>query len=281
MVLLSMLVFSIIYITLVRAGTLRTLKCALLLFLSTSLAVAPTMADMHSGLYPDIAGSTSDGEYTPYVLSADQHEPYQQPFLTVAHMLKITPAQSRRSMPSKGTLMLSESTLRHMSPHNDQQITVVEGPVNTKQKNLAMSDDALLANSPIEPEAVLGAALPASRSDTPSGSLVSEVQPVLFGFDKSDLSETALGQLLPLVEQLRATPDLRVTLTGHTDSIGTEQYNQLLSVRRAEAVRLFLLQQGIDRKMIRVLGVGEKRPAKSNAKPSGRKANRRVAIVVN
>jgi len=87
--------------------------------------------------------------------------------------------------------------------------------------------------------------------------------------------------LQSLVAYLRDAVEASVTLTGHTDSLGTEQYNQLLSMRRAEAVRLFLIQQGIDKEMIRVQGSGEKRPTKSNATPSGRRANRRVEVVVN
>jgi len=106
-------------------------------------------------------------------------------------------------------------------------------------------------------------------------------QDVLFGFDESRVTATAQDQLQSLVAYLRDAVEASVTLTGHTDSLGTEQYNQLLSMRRAEAVRLFLIQQGIDKEMIRVQGSGEKRPTKSNATPSGRRANRRVEVVVN
>lgn len=133
--------------------------------------------------------------------------------------------------------------------------------------------DALPAASP--------EALPAASSDSTTESSNSDWQDVLFGFDQSRVTVTAQNQLQSLVAHLRDVPEASVTLTGHTDNRGTDQYNQLLSMRRAEAVRLFLIQQGIDREMIRVQGSGEKRPVKSNATPSGRRANRRVEIVVN
>lgn len=133
---------------------------------------------------------------------------------------------------------------------------------------------------------VIAAALPLEQ-EKPVETVESEMvtpeavnKPVLFHFDSNKVTPMSEEKLQPLVEYLVATPEAKITLTGHTDSVGTEQYNQALSIRRAEAVRKFLLQQGIDRKMIRILGAGEKRPVQSNASKAGRKANRRVSMVV-
>ena len=146
-------------------------------------------------------------------------------------------------------------------------------------------DNSLLAAAQEMTAPTLGAALPVNepvnepvnqKATVPPDAL----KPVHFGFDDVSVSQEARNTLQPLINYLLGNPEARVTLTGHTDNIGNAEYNQLLSERRARAVELFLLQQGIDKKMIRLLGMGEKRPVRSNDKPAGRKSNRRVSIVV-
>ena len=138
-------------------------------------------------------------------------------------------------------------------------------------------DNSLLAAAQEITAPTLASALPvSSKATVPEEAL----QPVHFGFDDVSVSQESRNSLQPLIDYLLGNPEARVTLTGHTDSIGNAEYNQLLSERRARAVELFLLQQGIDKKMIRLLGMGEKRPVRPNDKPAGRKSNRRVSIVV-
>jgi OOP family OmpA-OmpF porin len=67
---------------------------------------------------------------------------------------------------------------------------------------------------------------------------------------------------------------------GHTDSIGTDAYNQRLSVRRAEAVKAFLVSKGIERNRVYTEGKGEKQPVADNRTKEGRAKNRRVEIEV-
>ena len=67
---------------------------------------------------------------------------------------------------------------------------------------------------------------------------------------------------------------------GHTDSVGTDDYNQSLSERRAESVKSYLIQQGIDRSSITSRGFGESQPVASNDTADGRQRNRRVELVV-
>ena len=71
-----------------------------------------------------------------------------------------------------------------------------------------------------------------------------------------------------------------IIAVGHTDSIGTVPYNQRLSVRRAEAVKAFLVSQGIERNRVYTEGKGESQPVADNRTKEGRAKNRRVEIEV-
>ncbi len=73
---------------------------------------------------------------------------------------------------------------------------------------------------------------------------------------------------------------LHLAVEGHTDSIGTDEYNRQLSEQRAEAVRDYLVQQGIKSDAITASGFGKSEPVASNDTPEGRQQNRRVELVV-
>jgi outer membrane protein OmpA-like peptidoglycan-associated protein len=103
---------------------------------------------------------------------------------------------------------------------------------------------------------------------------------VLFESGKWDLKPLAQQKIALVAEQIRNQPEAIVTIEGHTDDRGTESDNQLLSQRRAESVRNFLLSQGLPGTQIRAIGLGESRPIASNATAEGRANNRRVEIIV-
>ena len=81
-------------------------------------------------------------------------------------------------------------------------------------------------------------------------------------------------------EVLRQYPDIRVEVAGHTDSIGSDQYNQGLSERRAKSVFDYLVGNGIDSGRLNSRGYGESAPIADNATREGRQRNRRVELVV-
>lgn len=103
---------------------------------------------------------------------------------------------------------------------------------------------------------------------------------VLFELDKAALKPGATRRLMPLVNFLRENRDQTITIEGHTDSLGSDAYNRDLSERRAEAVRDFLAQNGIDPERITARGLGEAYPVASNATEAGRQQNRRVNIII-
>ncbi len=104
---------------------------------------------------------------------------------------------------------------------------------------------------------------------------------VLFEFDKWNLSDTASSELQKIAERLKSYRDARISIDGHTDSVGSSQYNINLSYRRASSVRDYLsgLEEfdGLD---FQVNGYGKSRPIATNKTEEGRQSNRRVEIIV-
>lgn len=104
---------------------------------------------------------------------------------------------------------------------------------------------------------------------------------VLFEFDKAELLPSASRRLDAVADALQAQPEGQpVVVEGYTDSVGSEAYNEELSLARAESVRDFLLQKGVDPERIRVRGFGEASPVADNRTPEGRANNRRVELVL-
>jgi outer membrane protein OmpA-like peptidoglycan-associated protein len=103
---------------------------------------------------------------------------------------------------------------------------------------------------------------------------------VHFDFDKYNIKKLYIPDLDQHVAYLSANPSSPVTVEGHTDSIGSDQYNQKLSERRANAVRKYLIDKGIASSRIQVVGYGEQRPIADNKTKEGRAINRRAEFEV-
>ena len=102
-----------------------------------------------------------------------------------------------------------------------------------------------------------------------------------FDFDKSVIREADEAELRKAVAFVKKYPDANVKIEGHTDSMGTEEYNQKLSEQRAEAVQNYLVQKGAcQRADISTVGYGELRPVADNKTEEGRAENRRVDILI-
>ncbi len=103
---------------------------------------------------------------------------------------------------------------------------------------------------------------------------------VLFAFDKATIREEFKEPLDNLAQVLLNHPDVHIRIEGHTDSIGSEAYNQKLSERRAGAVFSLLEGRGVAADRMQTVGYGETHPVASNATAEGRQKNRRVDIVI-
>lgn len=103
---------------------------------------------------------------------------------------------------------------------------------------------------------------------------------LLFGFDSADLQSNAKKNLSEFAESMQEFENTNILIVGHTDSKGSESYNQDLSERRAEAASEFLAQQGIDSGRLMITGKGESEPVASNETDEGRRENRRVEVAI-
>jgi outer membrane protein OmpA-like peptidoglycan-associated protein len=115
--------------------------------------------------------------------------------------------------------------------------------------------------------------------DTARGLIVS-LSDVLFDFNKDSLKPGAKEKLAKVSGILLAYPTLRMSVEGHTDSIGTDDYNLKLSQRRADAVRDYLTSNAISPDAVQAVGLGKADPVASNDNDAGRQQNRRVEMVV-
>jgi len=103
---------------------------------------------------------------------------------------------------------------------------------------------------------------------------------ILFGFDKADLSVEAKGNLDKLVTVLNTYADTNIELQGHTDSKGSETYNQTLSEKRATIVSGYLAEKSIKADRLIIKGFGETLPKYDNETEEGRAQNRRVEFLI-
>jgi OOP family OmpA-OmpF porin len=158
---------------------------------------------------------------------------------------------------------------------------------------------AMAAGEPEEAPAAVVAAAPADSDGdgvandrdqcpgTPAGAKVDargceiiKLRNVYFGFDSAVLLATAKRILDDSASMLRRHPDLKVEIAGYADARGPESYNQKLSERRAEAVRRYLEQAGVDAARLSARGYGESHPGASDMSANGLAASRRVELSV-
>ena len=129
------------------------------------------------------------------------------------------------------------------------------------------------------PAAAQGAA-PAVAAPKPAGEKITVAADALFDFNKAVLRPEGKAKLDELADKLGQVNVETIVATGHTDSVGTDAYNQGLSVRRANTVKAYLVSKGVAAERVLVEGKGETQPVASNATKDGRAQNRRVVVEV-
>lgn len=142
-------------------------------------------------------------------------------------------------------------------------------------------DGAVAAPAPV----VAPAPAPAPRAAAPAApvaaaSKVTYAADAFFDFDKAVVKPAGKTKLDDLVSKVKGINLEVIIAVGHTDSVGSDAYNQKLSVRRAEAVKAYLVSKGIEKNRIYTEGKGEKQAVASNVTSEGRAKNRRVEIEV-
>ena len=140
--------------------------------------------------------------------------------------------------------------------------------------------DGALVPPPPAPPPVAAAPAPAPVPPAVAASKVTFAADTFFDFDKYVLKPEGRAKLDDLVSKIRDVNLEVIIAVGHTDSIGTVAYNQKLSVRRAEAVKAYLVSKGIERNRVYTEGKGKSQPIADNRTAEGRAKNRRVEIEV-
>jgi OmpA-OmpF porin, OOP family len=124
------------------------------------------------------------------------------------------------------------------------------------------------------------AAAPKAAAPVAAASKVTYAADAFFDFNKSVVKPAGKAKLDDLVGKIKGINLEVIIAVGHTDSVGSDAYNQKLSVRRAEAVKAYLVSKGIEKNRVYTEGKGEKQPVASNKTNEGRAKNRRVEIEV-
>jgi OOP family OmpA-OmpF porin len=129
-----------------------------------------------------------------------------------------------------------------------------------------------------------GCPLPVAAAPEPAPVPAAAPAPALagvnFDFDQSYIRPDDVAKLDQDVATLKQAGDMKVEVAGHTDSIGTDEYNMGLSMRRADAVRMYLIDKGIAPDRLTVRGYGESQPIADNETEAGRFKNRRVELIL-
>jgi len=140
------------------------------------------------------------------------------------------------------------------------------------------------ANTPVEHHGCPLPQYPASVKPEPVQSEVitlSDAGDVLFAFNQSELTPAAQSKLDSLMPKLQSDDVVSIKVIGHTDSVGSDTYNQALSERRASSVAAYLLSQGLAPNKLTSEGKGQSQPVADNETEEGRAKNRRVELHVN
>lgn len=103
---------------------------------------------------------------------------------------------------------------------------------------------------------------------------------IFFDFGVAELRPESYPELLRLVHFLQENPSVAIELGGHTDTVGNDEANQVLSEHRVEAVKHFLVEKGIGAQRLKAVGYGKKHPVASNDTEEGRQENRRVEFTI-
>ena len=155
----------------------------------------------------------------------------------------------------------------------ERQAVLAEARATEAQRNAEKARIAQQRASTLEQE------LADMRAEKTDRGMVLTLGDVLFDTGKATLKPGAYGTIDRLASVLKEAPDRKVMIEGHTDSVGSDEFNQGLSERRAAAVQTALLERGVGSNQIAAVGKGEAYPIASNDDAGGRQRNRRVEMI--
>jgi outer membrane protein OmpA-like peptidoglycan-associated protein len=163
---------------------------------------------------------------------------------------------------------------------SEQQRAATEQALRDSRQQTAATEQALRHSEQQTVDALAELATIAALKEEERGLVLTLSGAFLFRSAESALLPTARVKLEQVSNALRGIRNRKLIVEGHTDSQGSEAYNQTLSQHRADEVRSFLVQRGYPADFIQAIGKGENRPIADNASAEGRANNRRVEIVI-
>jgi OOP family OmpA-OmpF porin len=175
----------------------------------------------------------------------------------------------------KAAANTASSSAATSAPQVDPAPAATQAPSQADAPGLSAASSS--AASPAAAPASAPAAAPAAAAVS---SKVTYAADAFFDFNKSVIKPEAKAKLNDLVDKIKAINLEVIIAVGHTDAVGSDEYNQKLSMRRSNAVRAYLISKGVDKTRIYTEGKGEKQPVADNGTKEGRAKNRRVEIEV-
>jgi OOP family OmpA-OmpF porin len=208
------------------------------------------------------------------------NKPVKLAFLVAAAMLSastVAVAQTANPNPTNNGYVTSPDSNVVKTPFG---LCVHTGYWTPADANVQCDSDLLPKAAPPAPAPAPAPAPVPAPAPAPTSEKVTFAADTFFDFDKSVVKPEGKARLDDLVSKLRDINLEVIIAVGHTDSIGTDAYNQKLSVRRAEAVKAYLVSKGIEANRVYTEGKGEKQPIADNRTREGRAKNRRVEVEV-
>jgi outer membrane protein OmpA-like peptidoglycan-associated protein len=197
-----------------------------------------------------------------------------------------------KSKKNIGALQLAINGKIYIAEYQSKFLLSIESP-NTvgkdcyfKQDAVFLADNSCMFGLPTFFQDLVKPYKPTEKNSSFNGNSKPEInkkytlENVYFDFNTATLRTESVSELRQLAEMLIKNPTLDITITGHTDSIGSLKYNKKLSISRAKAISVFLKQNKISTKRISIDGKGSSEPVTKNNDEAGRQKNRRVEFIL-